>query len=242
LHSLGIGECDKDLIKRSAIMGNGNSFFIDNLQDLNKNVISALAESQISNKINCTCELNHKALIEENPNKTLGINDFFRHGFILGEINNELEILLKIKKGDIYEENKISFNRSNIKEIPKGDKLGKLIVNNYLARNEETLDPDIKINLSLKYGILTSDTAFYAEIQNEKPIRKREKAATSSMSYLDNDDEDTSAYESHLDFDNTSYDKKESNKGFFSNFFNLFCCEPKCKEEKKNEIIRKKNI
>ena len=240
LHSLGIGECDKDLIKRSAIMGNGNSFFIDNLQDLNRNVISALAESQISNKINCTCELNHKALIEENPNKTLGINDFFRHGFILGEINNELEILLKIKKGDIYEENKISFNRSNIKEIPKGDKLGKLIVNNYLARNEETLDPDIKINLSLKYGILTSDTAFYAEIQNEKPIRKREKAATSSMSYLDNDDEDTSAYESHLDFDNTSYDKKESNKGFFSNFFNLFCCEPKCKEEKKNEIIRKK--
>ena len=240
LHSLGIGECDKDLIKRSAIMGNGNSFFIENLQDLNKNVISALAESQISNKINCTCELNHKALIEENPNKTLGINDFFRHGFILGEINNELEILLKIKKGDIYEENKISFNRSNIKEIPKGDKLGKLIVNNYLARNEETLDPDIKINLSLKYGILTSDTAFYAEIQNEKPIRKREKAATSSMSYLDNDDEDTSAYESHLDFDNTSYDKKESNKGFFSNFFNLFCCEPKCKEEKKNEIIRKK--
>ena len=180
LHSLGIGECDKDLIKRSAIMGNGNSFFIDN------------------------------------------------------------EILLKIKKGDIYEENKISFNRSNIKEIPKGDKLGKLIVNNYLARNEETLDPDIKINLSLKYGILTSDTAFYAEIQNEKPIRKREKAATSSMSYLDNDDEDTSTYESHLDFDNTSYDKKESNKGFFSNFFNLFCCEPKCKEEKKNEIIRKK--
>ena len=236
LHSLGIGDCDKDLIKRSAIMGNGNSFFIDNLKDLNKNVISALAESQISNKINCTCELNQPVLIEENPNKTVGINDFFRHGFILGEINNELEILLKIKKGDIYEEKKIIFNRNNIKEISKGDKLGKLIVNNYLARNEETLDSDIKINLSQKYGILTSDTAFYAEIQNEKPIRKREKTATSSMSYLDDDDEETSIYDSI----NTSSDKKESNKGFFSNFFNLFCCEPRCKEEKKNEIIRKK--
>ena len=240
LHSLGIGECDKDLIKRSAKMGNGNSYFIENLQDLNRNVISALAESQISNKINCTCELNQKALIEENPIKTVGISDFFRHGFILGEINNELEILIKIKKGDIYEENKISFNRSNIKELPKGDKLGKLIANNYLARNEEALDPDIKLNLSQKYGILTSDTSFYAEIQNEKPIRKREKTATSSMSYLDNDDEEILAHESNFDIDNTYSDKKEPNKGILSNFFNLFCCEPKHREEKKNEIIRKK--
>jgi len=42
LHSLGIGSCDLDLIKRSAIMGNGHSFFIKKLEDLNKNVINAL--------------------------------------------------------------------------------------------------------------------------------------------------------------------------------------------------------
>lgn len=237
LHSLGIGECDKDLIKKSAIMGNGNSYFIDNLKDLNKTVISALAESQISDKIACICQLNQHALIEENPNKTVGISDFFRHGFILSDIYKDIEIMLNIKKGDIYERKRINLNENNIKKISNGDKLGKLIVYNYLARNEESLDQDIKINLSQKYDILTSDTAFYAEIQNEKSIRKREKTATISILYQgDDDDEDTSI----MDFDNTSSEKKESDKGFLSNFFNLFCCEPKWRGEKKNEIIRKK--
>ena len=50
LHSLGIGSCDLDLIKRSAIMGNGHSFFIKKLEDLNKNVINALEYAQKSKK------------------------------------------------------------------------------------------------------------------------------------------------------------------------------------------------
>ena len=41
-NSIGIGYCDKDLIERSALVGNGYSFFIDNLDNLNKIIISVL--------------------------------------------------------------------------------------------------------------------------------------------------------------------------------------------------------
>ena len=34
-HSIGIEDSDKDLIKRSALIGNGYSYFIDNLENLN---------------------------------------------------------------------------------------------------------------------------------------------------------------------------------------------------------------
>ena len=39
-NSIGIGYCDKDLIERSALVGNGYSYFIDNLDNLNKIIIS----------------------------------------------------------------------------------------------------------------------------------------------------------------------------------------------------------
>lgn len=54
LHSLGIGhDYDKDLVKRSAILGNGNYYFIENLEDINLNVIKALENSLITKKIKC---------------------------------------------------------------------------------------------------------------------------------------------------------------------------------------------
>lgn len=56
LHSLGLGECDLDLIKRSAIMGNGNSFFINNLENLNSAVINALEGAD--NLMSCYFEIN----------------------------------------------------------------------------------------------------------------------------------------------------------------------------------------
>ena len=45
-NSLGIGYCDKDLIERSAIVGNGYSYYIKNLDDLNKTIISVLEKTQ----------------------------------------------------------------------------------------------------------------------------------------------------------------------------------------------------
>ena len=41
-NSLGIGECDKDLIKRTALVGRGYSNYIKDLNDLNSSIISLL--------------------------------------------------------------------------------------------------------------------------------------------------------------------------------------------------------
>ena len=53
-NSIGIGECDKDLIERTALMGNGYSYYISDLKELNSVVISLLEKSQNSLFINCS--------------------------------------------------------------------------------------------------------------------------------------------------------------------------------------------
>ena len=62
-NSIGIGYCDKDLIERSALVGNGYSFFIDNLNNLNKVIISVLEKTQ--SEIIVECGSNQVNIIEE---------------------------------------------------------------------------------------------------------------------------------------------------------------------------------
>ena len=154
LHSLGIGSCDLDLIKRSAIMGNGNSFFIDNLNNLNKTVIEALEGAQKSKNIICLYENNYKDKIymEFNQKQVVSINNFMRYGFILKDKNiSDIDILLKIKNKEEKEE-KLKFNKDNIKVLPDGDKLGKIIVTDYLKKNN-FINNDTIIKLSKEFNI-----------------------------------------------------------------------------------------
>ena len=84
-NSIGIGNCDKDLIERTALIGNGFSYYISNLNELNTEVISLLDKTQ--NLITIHCKTNQKCSIEEREKKFIHKNDYFTHGFILDDIN-----------------------------------------------------------------------------------------------------------------------------------------------------------
>ena len=168
-NSLGIGECDKDLIQRTALSGKGYSYYIDDLNQLNSVVISLLDRVKEYFIINCTTT-NKKPLIENDNKYTTEKYDFFNYGFILDEkdINNiEFNINIKGKK-DI----KISFDKNRIIRLNEGDYLGKLIVDKYLKSNIQK-DTKIKIKLSKEYNILTDETAFYAKILNDTPLKEK---------------------------------------------------------------------
>ena len=168
-NSLGIGECDKDLIQRTALSGKGYSYYIDDLNQLNSVVISLLDRVKEYFTINCTTT-NKKPLIENDNKYTIEKYDFFNYGFILDEkdINNiEFNINIKGKK-DI----KISFDKNRIIRLNEGDYLGKLIVDKYLKSNIQK-DTKIKIKLSKEYNILTDETAFYAKILNDTPLKEK---------------------------------------------------------------------
>ena len=168
-NSLGIGECDKDLIQRTALSGKGYSYYIDDLNQLNSVVISLLDRVKEYFIINCTTT-NIKPLIENDNKYIIEKYDFFNYGFILDEkdINNiEFNINIKGKK-DI----KISFDKNRIIRLSEGDYLGKLIVDKYLKSNIQK-DTKIKIKLSKEYNILTDETAFYAKILNDTPLKEK---------------------------------------------------------------------
>ena len=168
-NSLGIGECDKDLIQRTALSGKGYSYYIDDLNQLNSVVISLLDRVKEYFTINCTTT-NKKPLIENDNKYIIEKYDFFNYGFILDEkdINNiEFNINIKGKK-DI----KISFDKNRIIRLNEGDYLGKLIVDKYLKSNIQK-DTKIKIKLSKEYNILTDETAFYAKILNDTPLKEK---------------------------------------------------------------------
>ena len=166
-NSIGIGSCDKDLIERTALMGNGYSYYISNLNELNPVVISLLEKSQNSLNINCTT--NQKCSIEDDNKKIINKNDYFTHGFISDDINiNNINFTIKIKDKELN----TFFDKDKIIKLPDGDNLGKLIVDNYL-KSQKCKDSKTKINLSKEYNILTNETAFYASMTNEAQIKEK---------------------------------------------------------------------
>ena len=95
-NSIGIGDCDKDLIQRTALMGKGYSNYIENLKDLNSVIISLLEKTKESILVNC--ETSQKTFIQENKKKYIDKYGFVSHGFILNEkdINDNIEFHIKI--------------------------------------------------------------------------------------------------------------------------------------------------
>ena len=128
-NSIGICDCDEDLIERTALMGNGFSYYISNLNELNKIVISLLEKTK--SHIDVSCKINQKCFIENNNKFFINKNDFFKYGFILEgkDIKNNIEF--EIKKNEV--KTKFAFDVNKIIKLPDGDNLGKLIVDNYLS-------------------------------------------------------------------------------------------------------------
>ena len=233
-HSLGITQCDKDLIERTALIGNGYSYYISNLEQLNFTVISLFDNTQNNFYVHCTT--NQKCSIEEENKKSINKNDFFSHGFVLDDINmKDIEFNIKIGEKEI----KISFDKDKIIKLPDGDNLGKLIVDNYLKssihKNFETI-----IKLSKEYNILTDQTAYYAKITNLAPVKDKMIKITNKDKIASNNTiEDEVKPQNIIKENNDNYfndemfgydnEEKEEEKpeekknfifGFFSKFFN----------------------
>ena len=240
-NSIGIGDCDKDLIERTALMGNGYSFYISNLKELNSVVISLLEKSQNSLMVNCST--NQKCSIEDDDKKLINKNDYFTHGFILDDVNiKNIEFNIKIKDNEI----KISFDKDKIIKLPEGDNLGKLIVDTYL-NSQKCKDSKTRINLSKEYNILTNETAFYAKMTNEAPSKEKMVKMTNEGKEASNNKKEENQNQNIIKLDDEyiyndeifGYDieeveeKKEGGIGAF--LANLF-------SSNKDDIIKKKNF
>ena len=184
LHALGIGNnFDKNLIERSGKLGKGSSFFIEDVEKISSVIIDALNlclrpylidihfnfqnyQNNIKNNI-ISCE----------PNIFSNQDEIINFSFILNEENNInidkldepilIEISGKNPKNLIKEI--ISLNKyENIIRLSNGDELSKMIVGKALKNNRELINDEKKeIEFSLKYQILSKNTALYAEIKND---------------------------------------------------------------------------
>ena len=106
-----------------------------------------------------------------------------RYGFILKNktISSKIKISLNIEKGKGNKDKKeiFIFDFQNIKQLPNENTLGKIIVN-YFLKNKKTIDKETEIKLSKDFSIISSNTAFFAEIENEITVQE-------DIAYLSNE-------------------------------------------------------
>ena len=251
LHSIGIGACDIDLIERAALVGNGYSIYINNLNSLNSNIISLLEKTRKSIRI--SCKTNKKCFVENNTNKIVLKNQFFNHGFILDNISIE-DIEIKIKKGN--KEDTLIFEKNKIIKLPDGDNLGKLIVDSYL-KSSICKNSSTRINLSKNFNVLTSETAFYAKIKNDVPVQDNMiKITNKDQPIKNNIDQKPPQQEVDLSYDDPHFGYIEEEeivepknqglfKGILSKFFgkdNNIIKRTEFKYKEKKSFFNKKSI
>ena len=186
IYSIGIGNnFDQDLIKNAGIIGKGDYNFCSDVKNLN-----AVIATEINNSINpyisdfiIDTPLSEKNLYHFNyENIIIKNNKIINFGYILKkneDINNPINIDIKYIKNSINIKNEkkkeIKKNyKLNSYEIPNGDELFKLILNNYIIKNSKLTENE-KLNLSLKYQILNETTSLFAEIEFSDKITEEMK-------------------------------------------------------------------
>ena len=178
LNSLEIGSNESRFLKKCDEIGNGNSFFMNSL-NMNKIIIEALESAQKKNRIFFCFDNNHKThtYLEDKSQQINGINDYMRYSFILKEEKiNYITISMTNNKGSKDEGMKLisSKEKNNFIKFPNGNKLGKIIINNYLKSGLIT-DKNTLIKLSKEFSILTSSSIFYGEMHNKKTVKRIEE-------------------------------------------------------------------
>ena len=186
IYSIGIGNnFDQDLIKNAGIIGKGDYNFCSDVKNLN-----AVIATEINNSINpyisdfiIDTPLSEKNLYHFNyENIIIKNNKIINFGYILKkneDINNPINIDIKYIKNsrNIKNEKKKEIKKNyklNSYEIPNGDELFKLILNNYIIKNSKLTENE-KLNLSLKYQILNETTSLFAEIEFSDTITEEMK-------------------------------------------------------------------
>ena len=205
IHAIGIGNSfDKILIERSGKLGKGSSVFVEDVEKINIAIIETLNKCLRPyiidikfNFLNYQNNIKNSILITEAINKFSYQDEIINFSFILNEDNiidiNEivesiqLEVIFKNPLNVIKE--KITLDKSdNIYRIRNGDEMSKMIVGKALKYNKE-LTNDIKkeIELSQKYQVLSKNTAFFAEIINDKEnSEKNELIKVNLNKYMEN--------------------------------------------------------
>ena len=202
LHSFGIGDSfDKYFIERSGKLGKGSYFFIKDIEEISLIIIKALNSCLRPYLIDIQFNFkNYQKEIQTNittceAGKFANQDEIINYSFILGEKNSInidkliepilIEITAKNPLNIIKEE--ISFNKGeNIIRLNNGDELSKMIIGKALKRNMEFIeDKNKEIQFSIKYQILSKNTALFAEIINEsKEINQNEIITVNLNDYL----------------------------------------------------------
>ena len=182
VHSIGIGlDFDSELIKLCGIYGKGSFNFVENLENINVAIIKILKKCIMPYlydiKFNfLNTEENKEGNIIFTKNKDFVTQDeIINYSFILDEDNKrnlidlknsiikfKIEFIKKKEKNEII----VDFNKNNIIYLTDGDNMTKIIVDNYLKANLD-MDEKTEINISKEYEVLSKNTSFFAEIENE---------------------------------------------------------------------------
>ena len=167
IFSIGIGDSfDKDLIKNAGIIGKGGFNFCPNLEGLNEIIVNAINKSISSYildfKMNCSLDNINKYRVCEIP-ETIRNNKIINVGYIVENKYKKINVDIE------YFDEKIIKNKYNIipLELRNGEELSKIIISKYLYNHSN--DKEIE-DLSLKYQVLTKNTALFAEIELSEKI------------------------------------------------------------------------
>ena len=192
LHSFGIGnDFDKYFIERSGKLGKGSFFFIDDVEGISPIIIKALNSCLRPYLIDIHFNFqNYKKQIQSNitscdTDEFVNKDEIINFSFILGEKNQiNIDKLIEPILIEISAKNpiniikeKIYFNKEeNIIKLKDGDELSKMIIGKALKRNKELIeDKNKEMQFSIKYQILSKNTALFAEIINASKENNQKK-------------------------------------------------------------------
>ena len=182
VHSIGIGnDFDGELIKLCGIYGKGSFNFVKNLENINNVVIKILKKCIMPylydikfNFLNIEEDKENDIILSKNKDFAYQ-DEIINYSFILDENNKhnlidlknniikfKIEYIKKMEQNEII----VDFNKNNIICLPDGDNMTKIIVDKYLKTNLN-MDEKSDIKISKEYEVLSKNTSFFAEIENE---------------------------------------------------------------------------
>ena len=183
IYAIGVGAYfSKDLIKNAGTIGKGSYNFCSNIETL-----SGVIATEVSNASNLyILDLNINSDLDKlNLYKNKSEIDIVRNNQINNfcyiidnkkEDKDKIKIEVKYKSFENNSEFKDKVETYEILpfELPNGDELSKLIMNNYLVNNEKLSEKE-KMKLYLKYQIFYENTSLYAEIELDEKINAKMK-------------------------------------------------------------------
>ena len=182
VHSIGIGEnYDKFLIEKTANVGRGLKFFIENVENISfkifniLNIFSNYLKNIQIDIINNLDYFDKKKFVVFSNGSFINQNDIIFYGFICpGKIISSKEkIQLSIKfcnnDNDNLNNNKI-VEIKTIETLKNGNELSKLIIGTLINDNSfnKNLEKNTIIQLSKTYEILSKYTCLFGCIKNEE--------------------------------------------------------------------------